>query len=145
MHYHIYCNQKNVSNHHALAWKEYQKRLSAYCETSLHLETSLQFTKELQKKNHLLVVLQNGPSTESSEQFANRISQLQSNGKSTIHVCIGYDEGTVCTALSTLTEYDTPMFFSISNSSLSTPTKTLFFYEQLYRAYTILQGKTYHK
>lgn len=145
MHYHIYCNCKNISRNHLLAIEEFKKRLSAYCETTLHSNTTLHFSKEINQNNHHFILIQNGPSTYSSEQFADCIHHLQHSGKSTIHVIIGYDEATFFDAIPHVTGYDTPTYFSLTNSMLNTSTKTLLFYEQLYRGYTILQGKTYHK
>ena len=145
MHYHIYCNCKNISKHHLLAMEEFEKRLSAYCETTLHSDTILRFAKEINVSNHSFILIQNGPSTYSSEEFANYIQHIQNSGKSTIHVIIGYDEATFYDAIAHVTSFDIPATFSLTNSRLSIDTKALLFYEQLYRGYTILQGKTYHK
>lgn len=145
MHFHIYCNQKNLNENHSLAIDEFQKRLSAYCDTTLHTTLTLDLTSDISSNNHLFVIVGNGPSTFSSEEFAKQLNSLQLTGKSTIHVFIGYDENMCYSSLSKLVSYDIPLHMSISNSTFSSETKTLLFYEQLYRAYTILQGKTYHK
>lgn len=145
MHYHIYCNTKNMPSNHLLALDEFQKRLSAYCDITLHTSTLLIFPKELNHHNHQFVYIQNGVSTYSSEQFSEYLNNLQLSGKSTIHVIIGYNETSFYEALSTITNYTAPDYFSLTNCNLSSATKTLLFYEQLYRGYTILQGKTYHK
>lgn len=145
MHYHIYCNIKNMAQNHLLALDEFKKRLSAYCDISLHTSTSLLFQKELNRHNHQFVYIQNGVSSYSSEQFSEYINNLQLGGKSTVHVVIGFSEVAFYEALSNLTDYATPDYFSLTSCNLSTATKTLLFYEQLYRGYTILQGKTYHK
>ncbi len=145
MHYHIYCNTKSMNPNHNLAIGEFKKRLSAYCETTLHANTSLMFPKEITTNNHYFLYIQKGISSYTSEQFSDCIKQIQLSGKSIIHVVIGFDETTFYSAMATLTNYDTPLALSLTNSSLSNETKTLLFYEQLYRGYTILQGKTYHK
>lgn len=145
MHFHIYCNQKKLSQNHNLAIDEFKKRLSAYCETTLHSTLSLELSSDTSSNNHLFIIVENGCSTFSSEEFARQLNTLQLTGKSTIHVFIGYEDFVCYETLSKLADYDTPLHMSISNSSLSSGTKALLFYEQLYRAYTILQGKTYHK
>lgn len=145
MHYHIYCNTKNMPHNHLLALKEFEKRLSAYCETTFHANISLSFPKECNRHNHQFIYIQNGISSYSSEQFANYINTLQLSGKSTTHVIIGYPESVFYEALSTVADCDSPAYLSLTNYNLSGKTKTLLFYEQLYRGYTILQGKTYHK
>lgn len=145
MHYHIYCNTKNINTNHSLAIQEFKKRLSAYCEITLHQNLSISFPKDIHSRNHYFIFLQSGVSSLSSEEFANCIHTLQHTGKSTIHVVIGYDENTFYTALSSIPNYDAPLYISLTCSNLSNETKTLLFYEQLYRGYTILQGKTYHK
>lgn len=145
MHFHIYCNQKSLNENHILAIDEFKKRLSAYCETTLHTSLSITLNSDVSSNNHLFVIVGNGPSTFSSEEFAKQLNSLHLTGKSTIHVFIGYDENLCYNSLSKLTSLDIPMHMSISNSMLSSETKTLLFYEQLYRAHTILQGKTYHK
>ena len=145
MHYHIYCNNKNISTHHLSAIEEFQKRLSAYCETTLHVHISLALPKDLNPTNHHFLFIQSGISTYTSEQFADYINTLQHSGQSTIHVIIGYDESSFYDAISHNADYNIPTYLSLTNCSLSPDTKTLLFYEQLYRGYTILQGKTYHK
>lgn len=145
MHYHIYCNQKSISQNHLLAIHEFTKRLSAYCEVTLHVNTDLLLPKDMNHKNQQFILIQSGTSTFSSEQFAEQLAKLQSNGKSTLHIIIGYDHTIFYNALTSMTDYTPPMHMSLSNNSLSCQTQTLLFYEQLYRAFTILQGKTYHK
>lgn len=145
MHYHIYCNLKSMNRNHLLAIEEFTKRLSAYCETTLHTNVALSFTKDIHRNNHHFVYVNNGPSSYSSEEFSEYINTLQHSGKSTVHIIIGYDESCFYHALSAVADYDTPTYLSLTNCHLSSETKTLLFYEQLYRGYTILQGKTYHK
>ncbi|MDO5156224.1 MAG: 23S rRNA (pseudouridine(1915)-N(3))-methyltransferase RlmH [Eubacteriales bacterium] len=143
MRYIIYCNQKNISDNHQQAILEFKKRLSAYCETDLILSSTLHLDKNISKSNHQILFVSNGPSKFSSEEFASYIHNIQLTGKSNLHILIGYD----LTDLYTNTPSDLlpPDSLSITKFDLSHETVTLLFYEQLYRAYTILQGKTYHK
>jgi 23S rRNA (pseudouridine1915-N3)-methyltransferase len=145
MHYHIYCNQKNISVNHQDALAEFTKRLSAYCNISLTCKETIKLPKEFNQNNHRILYVGTGPSTYSSEEFATCIQQLQMSGQSNLHVFIGYTETAFYETLSQLENYSLPDTLSLTKSSLSAQTEVLLFYEQLYRGYTILQGKTYHK
>lgn len=70
MHYHIYCNLKSMNRCHHNAICEFEKRLSAYCNTTLHLIRSLSFPKDTKENNHLFLYISTGPSSYSSEEFA---------------------------------------------------------------------------
>ena len=145
MHYHIYCKEKSIASCHRTAIAEFEKRLSAYCDTTLHVSSTLIFSKEFTKNNHHFLFICSGPSTYSSEEFAVYLQKLQQSGNSTVHIVIGYTEEEFYNALYTICINQQPDCFSLTNSQLSIQTLTLLFFEQLYRAYTILQGKIYHK
>lgn len=145
MHYHIYCNSKAFGVNYYNAVSEFTKRLSSYCDTTLHMQNNLQLAREITVNNHMIYQIVPGPSSYSSEEFAKEIHLLQQSGKSNIHILIGFSEAECFHALSQLTDYIQPSRFSITKCNLPTDTLTLLFYEQLYRGYTILQGKTYHK
>lgn len=145
MHYHIYCKAKAFDTNYKEAVLEFTKRLSSYCDTTLHLDNRLQFQKGIKPGNHQFFRVVSGSSTYSSEEFAQKIAMLQQSGKSNIHILIGYTEEECTKALSALSGYAFPVSFSLTKCSLPAKTLTLLLYEQLYRGYTILQGKTYHK
>lgn len=145
MHYHIYCNLKTMDICRQNAIQEFEKRLSAYCSTTLHPALSLSFPKDTKEANHLFLYIRTGPSTYSSEEFADFLKDIQHSGKSYVHIIIGYSETAFYDALAPLPDSISPLTLSLTGSCLSLETITLLFYEQLYRAYTILQGKTYHK
>ena len=145
MKYHIYCNIKTQKDYYADAILEFEKRLSAYCSTDLHISSTLEFPKELNTNNHSFILIRGGISTYSSEEFSQALNDLQHSGKSFVHVVIGFDEYEFYTALSNYQKLPEPTKLSLTRNNLSNETLTLLFYEQLYRAYTILQGKTYHK
>lgn len=92
MYYHIYCNEKVIPQNYRLAISEFEKRLSAYCITTLHAENALSFPKEITPANHHFIYIRNGLSTYSSEEFAEYINKIQQSGKSTFHVVIGFTE-----------------------------------------------------
>lgn len=144
MHYHVYCNIKNCSGNYQEAIKEFTKRLSAYCDISYHVGTTLEFPKDCNASNHQFIQIATGSSSYSSEEFAEYIQTLQQSGKSIFHIVVGFSKETFQSAVANFTDCNYEQF-SITNSSLPSETVALLFYEQLYRGYTILQGKTYHK
>ena len=144
MHYHVYCNIKNCSKNYQDAIKEFTKRLSVYCDITFHADTTLTFPKDCNKSNHQFIQVATGSSSYSSEEFAECIQTLQQSGKSTVHIVVGFSQETFQTAMLDFTDCNCEQF-SITNSNLPSETVALLLYEQLYRGYTILQGKTYHK
>lgn len=145
MHYYIYCNKKNISKNHQNAIEEYAKRLSAYCETNLFVSETLSFTKNITADNHQLVLIKSGPSNFSSEAFSSYINEIQQAGKSNLHIFIGFDESDLYHVFPAESKLFPPFYLSLTRFMLLPETVTVLFFEQLYRAYTILQGKTYHK
>lgn len=145
MHYHFYCKAKTIPANHKAAISEFEKRLSAYCSTAFHNSTSLTFPKNLNSSSQYFLFVQNDVSTYSSMEFAKYINEIQLSGKSTVHVIIGYTKNELYEALESVTGYNPPVSISLTKNSLSAKTIALLFYEQLYRGYAILQGKTYHK
>lgn len=144
MQYHIYCSQKNIRSNYQAAYAEYQKRLSAYCNTSLHIGGNLADSMEVKRSQHHFILIKPGASTYSSEEFSEYLNRLQLSC-STVHITIGFPEAEFYEAIGTVPEPDTVDRIALTKSSLSPEILTLLFYEQLYRGYTISQGKTYHK
>ncbi len=145
MHYHIYCKTRAFDSNYQEAVSEFTKRLSAYCDITLHLDNRLQFPKSIKPGNHQFFQVISGPSTYSSEEFAQKIAMLQQSGKSNIHILIDFTGEECIEALSVCPDCEFPDSFCLTKCSLPAKTLTLLLYEQLYRGYTILQGKTYHK
>ena len=144
MHYHVYCNIKNCSGNYQKAIKEFTKRLSAYCDITYHIGTTLVFPKDCNANNHQFIRIETGTSSYSSEEFAEYIQSLQNSGKSTVHIVVGFSREVFQSSMADFTDCNCEQL-SITTSSLPSETVALLFYEQLYRGYTILQGKTYHK
>lgn len=145
MYYHIYCKPTQFGVNYQSAVSEFSKRLSAYCTAKLYLKKQLSFSGNISFENHLFLQIGCGPSTYSSTEFAKVIDQFQQSGRSNVHILIGYSETECALALSQADKRIIPKKCFLSACSLPTDTLTLLFYEQLYRSYTILQGKTYHK
>lgn len=145
MHFHIYCNQKSISATHMTAITEFQKRLSAYCEISFSKTIHPVAPCHINPSNCHILIENTGKSTFSSEEFAKKIGNLQLNGRFHICVYIGYPENLLHECLTDFLSNSVHETFSLTGCSFHAETRTLLFYEQLYRGYTILQGKTYHK
>lgn len=127
------------------AINEFSKRLSSYCTISLHCSTSLELPVNLNLDTTKLLLIKRGISTYTSEDFSYYIEKLQLHGTSNMYIIIGFDEVDFYNVLFTYEKQPSYDIISLSNSKRSVETTTLLFYEQLYRAYTIIQGKTYHK
>ncbi len=145
MTYHIHCNCKTISPHYGEAIQEFAKRLSSYCNTTLNISSNLTDFLSSYKREQLVIWVQSGPSTYNSEEFAGYIHNLQQHGQSIVHILIGYPSDVLSTVYEAIHKNDPLFFLSITGFHLPSDTVCLLFHEQLYRAYTILQGKTYHK
>ncbi|MGN0437683.1 MAG: 23S rRNA (pseudouridine(1915)-N(3))-methyltransferase RlmH [Lachnospiraceae bacterium] len=143
MNYYIYCNEKSISKAHKDAMNEYIKRLSSYCKISFHASKKNNLPNNITANNHQIIMIKEGPSDFSSEQFANEIKTMEQSGKSNVHIFIGYQEDVL------IDTYQSDNMIikkqSLSNFSISNQMICILFLEQLYRGYTIIQGKTYHK
>ena len=143
MNYYIYCKDTKLSKAHQDAVKEYIKRLSAYCKVQLITGSKKTDFSHLSSANHQVIFLEKGISTYTSEAFAKEIQTMEASGRSNIHIYIGYDKDGLMSQLQK--KEITVNSMAISNCDLSSATLCVLFAEQLYRGYTILQGKTYHK
>ena len=145
MQFHIYCNEKNIDHNHSLATDEYIKRLSPYCSVNLHVGKKLLFQRDTIKKGHLLIIIKTMPSDFSSVELSKYIKDIQLNGTSTVHIFIGFSEEEIYTGISESLSDITIHRLSISPFSIENQTSLIILLEQLYRGYTIIHGKTYHK
>ena len=130
----LYVNTEKISETHMAAINEYTKRLSTYCSVKVTAKNKVELPKDINKPDHRLLIIKKGTSTHSSTDLADYINHIQISGISTLHVAIGiYDFSS------------NPDILSISAFDMSAETSALLFMEQLYRGYTIITGKTYHK
>lgn len=115
------------------AINEYTKRLSSYCKiTLIQIKHIKHLSKTLNNTSYIIKIAIN-VDTISSEDFAKKIDTFGNSGKSQISIVvtdnnIKYNE---CLSLSTL--------------SLSKGVSLVVLYEQIYRAYRIINNHTYHK
>lgn len=134
---------------------EYQKRLSAFAKVNIvevkesdygtsDKQILIAKTEEADRlKKYLsgyVVALEIGGKNFDSVQFAEHIQNLMTNGNSTITFIIGGSHG-----LDKILSDSTNEKLSFSKFTFPHQLMRVILLEQVYRAFTILNGKTYHK
>ncbi|MBE0342015.1 50S rRNA methyltransferase [Paenibacillus sp. 28ISP30-2] len=115
------------------AIKEYEKRLRKYCKVELlHLKTEELLQKNLHQNNLVLFISHTGK-TISSEELALKIDRWSSTGMSDVAIIIGTNS----------THNDSTL--TLSQMEMSSGSKTTILFEQIYRAYRIINNHPYHK
>lgn len=129
------------------AQKEYSKRLSRFCGLNvIEVGEDISISKEadnikraLPKNTHIIALAIEGRKYNSIE-FSNHIKKLMVDGKSSLTLIIGgstgLDESILCEADS---------LFSMSDLTFPHQLARVILLEQVYRAFKILHGETYHK
>ena len=118
------------------ARKEYEKRLGRFCKLKI---TCVKNAGKLQKAlnpKYPVIVIDNCGSAVSSEEVAGIISAAENSGTSAVNVVIGYDISV---------EEKEAIRYSVSQFDLSSDLTAVIALEQIYRAYKIISGETYHK
>ena len=151
----IVCVGKIKESYFRDAIKEYEKRLSRFCKFEI-IEVNeelidpnlknLDVVKEkegeriLQKAQGYLIALAINGNNISSEEHAKKINELSIRGVSSITYIIG---GSYGLGKNVLQKVD----YSLSFGKLTYPHQLMrvVLTEQIYRAYTILEGSSYHK
>lgn len=113
--------------------KEYEKRLSRYCKIKLnHFKNEKQLLSKLTDKTYKILVSVKGKSV-TSEELAEKINHLGINGQSDITIILG--------------DVHLPHneLLALSPMEMDLGIKALIVFEQLYRAYRILNNEPYHK
>ncbi|WP_342427588.1 23S rRNA (pseudouridine(1915)-N(3))-methyltransferase RlmH [Paenibacillus sp. FSL L8-0158] len=115
------------------AIKEYEKRLSRYCDIKLiHIKKEEQLLRKI-NENSIVIVVTTTENPISSEELANKVDNWASIGTSNVAVIIGARS----------TSYSESLTFSQMEMDLGLETTILF--EQVYRAYRIINNHPYHK
>lgn len=133
MNFKIYVVGEKIEKTFLEGIKEYEKRLSRYCKIKLqHFKNEEQLLKKLTDKTYKILISVKGD-TISSEELSEKINDLGISGKSDVTILIGaynlqHDE-----------------LLAISPMEMELGTKTLIMFEQIYRAYRILNNEPYHK
>jgi 23S rRNA (pseudouridine1915-N3)-methyltransferase len=133
MNFKIYLIHNKIDKFYNEAIKEYEKRLGRYCKVELfQLKNEEHLLKKLSDKSYKIAISNKGQYI-SSEALADKINTLGISGNSDIAVIIGagnlpYDE-----------------ILAISAMEMDLGLMTTIAFEQLYRAYRILNNEPYHK
>lgn len=133
MNFKIYVFSEKIEKFYLDAIKEYEKRLSRYCRIQLiEVKNKEQFLKKLSEKTYKIILTVKGTNI-SSEELASKINSYAISSTSDISIIIGdaYIKGDEEIALS----------FMEMNAGL----KATIIFEQIYRAYRILNNEPYHK
>lgn len=119
------------------AIKEYDKRLSRYCKIKIiKLKNADTLKKELSTKTYVILISTAGQLL-SSVELANKINELGVRGKSDVSI-IYVDNGISI-------DIEPNEHISLSKMSMDIGLATTIIYEQIYRAYRILNNQPYHK
>ncbi len=129
----IYCENKKVSKSYEKALLEYIKRLSPFCELSINTFKQ----KSINKNDYILCVNSVFPQI-SSLNLADKIKHITTYENSKISIVLLQDIN------EDIKDFSND-FFCLSNFDLSNETSLLLMVEQIYRAFTIINGKKYHK
>ncbi|WP_019120878.1 23S rRNA (pseudouridine(1915)-N(3))-methyltransferase RlmH [Brevibacillus massiliensis] len=133
MNFKIYVIGDKIEKFYLEGIKEYEKRLSRSCKIQLHHFKNLEsLSKKLSDKTYKIVISSKG-NTISSEELADKINLLGVTGKSDVSLLIGADS----------IPHDEVL--SISPMEMDLGLKTTIIFEQIYRAYRILNNEPYHK
>lgn len=115
------------------AIREYAKRLGRYCKIKLtKIKDSSTLEAALNGKAYVIQIRPKGRSL-SSEEFSKELSNLATSGVSSIAFIVGMKYASANESL------------SLTTMDLSPALNTVCLYEQIYRAYRIMNGEPYHK
>ena len=133
MNFKIYLVGNKIDKFYMEAIKEYEKRLSRYCKIQLiQVKNQNQLSKINQIKSYKILVSPKGQQI-SSEELADKINSLAISGKSDIAFIIDMENA----------PWDE--ILSISPMEMDPGLKATILFEQIYRAYRIINNEPYHK
>ncbi|MBQ9550562.1 MAG: 23S rRNA (pseudouridine(1915)-N(3))-methyltransferase RlmH [Lachnospiraceae bacterium] len=129
------------------AMAEYEKRLSRYVKLNIievadgpdKKAEALRMLEKLPEDAYIITLEINGRAL-SSEELSQKISELESSGRSRIVFIIGGPEGLHSDILS-----KADFRLSFSKMTFPHPLMRVILLEQIYRAYRIMKGEPYHK
>jgi len=129
------------------AMAEYEKRLSRYVKLNIievadgpdKKAEALRMLEKLAEDAYIITLEINGRAL-SSEELSQKISELESSGRSRIVFIIGGPEGLHSDILS-----KADFRLSFSKMTFPHPLMRVILLEQIYRAYRIMKGEPYHK
>ncbi|PYE48783.1 23S rRNA (pseudouridine(1915)-N(3))-methyltransferase RlmH [Paenibacillus barcinonensis] len=115
------------------AIKEYEKRLSRYCDIKLiHIKKEEQLQSKL-RSNSFVIAVSTTEQPISSEDLASKIDNWALTGSSDVSIVIGGND---------FPHHD---IVTLSQMEMDVGLKTTILFEQVYRAYRIINNHPYHK
>ena len=133
MNFKIYIIGMKIEKFYLEAIKEYEKRLSRYCKIQLiQLKNNEQLLKKLSDKTFKIILSSTGKNI-SSEDLAVKINSYATSSNSDISIIIS-DEAIQCDET-----------LALSSMDMDAGLKATIMFEQLYRAYRIINNEPYHK
>ncbi|GIO03548.1 ribosomal RNA large subunit methyltransferase H [Brevibacillus halotolerans] len=129
----VYAIGDKMERFYLEAIKEYEKRLSRYCNIKLiHLKKESDLQKKLNPSTFVIAITTSGKSI-SSEELAVKLDQNALSGVSDISIVVGANP----------TEYNETL--TLSQMEMDSGLQTTVLFEQIYRAYRIINNHPYHK
>ncbi len=133
MKFDIYVIHARLEKFYLDAIKEYEKRLTRYGKTKLHLLVNREQLSAKLAGSSFTVLVTPTKQTISSESFADKINSWGVSGTSQVAFIIGSD----------FPQADERL--SLSQMDMEPGLQVTLLYEQLYRAYRIIHNHPYHK
>ena len=129
----VYAVSDKIEKFFLEAIKEYEKRLNRYCSIKLiHLKKEHDLQKKLNPSSFVIAITTSGKNI-SSEELAVKLDQNALSGVSDISIVVGTNSFEY---METLTLSQMEMDFGLQTTIL---------FEQIYRAYRIINNHPYHK
>lgn len=129
----IYFLGDRISKFYKEAIKEYEKRLGRYCKIQLiGIKDQHALTKTLSPNSYKIWITTKGENI-SSEELAAKINMIAISGNSDMAIIIGGEA----------IQFDEHL--AISSMEMESGLQVTILFEQIYRAYRILNNQPYHK
>ncbi|MGV8145413.1 MAG: 23S rRNA (pseudouridine(1915)-N(3))-methyltransferase RlmH [Alkaliphilus sp.] len=124
---------KKLENYYKDAIQEYNKRLSSYCKITLYLcKNKKEAKKNLPQNSYIIQICPSGPLIP-SESLAAKFSAFAVSGISNIAIILNSPYSSVDETI------------SISSLDMCDGLLLTIIYEQIYRAFRIINNQAYHK
>ena len=129
----IYLIGDKIPKYFQSAIQEYEKRLSKYCKIKLiEVKNDEALIKALSSSSYKILVSKRGTNPSSTE-LADKISTLGNTGKSELEIIYGIEH------------LEVDEILAISKMDIDSSLLITILFEQIYRAYRILNNHAYHK
>lgn len=133
MNFKIYLLSDKIAKFYKDAIKEYEKRLGRYCKIQLiEVKNQDALSKSLSPNSYKIWITTKGEGI-SSEELAAKINKYAISGNSDMAIIIGCDP----------IQFDEHL--AISSMDMESGLLVTILFEQIYRAYRILNNQPYHK